>query len=482
MNTRATQLTAAYVDNTISVEERTELLDLLRSDRNLATEFLGQLVLHRELAFIFQEDEASERRATDRILYFLEANRTAKEFMGKVKQRIHPRPLVSDRQKAIRSGKAFRWMVIPLAAAAAVAVVFWLFNISVQRVEYVGDRIARVERKIGRVDVSGNRVSTGSDSACVLEYGADTFVVLDQRSKARLHGYQQAASKVIELAEGRIYVDAARQTKPFLVKSGDTSVEVLGTKLQITNRNGLYVDVFDGKVRYMLGDMNAYVGGCKSIAPTSYVVEDPAPCITVKTLDPDKQLLSWVAGLGVEIPNIPVLARQRTPRTGRSLIDFGNYKIFWGGVWKVEHTEAGTVIRQEVVCEEAAILFGKPKWRQGTVEFKCRVLKTSGDPGIGAWFQYSSGTREGFAATRSLAQALKHDNWVAMRYNFEITTQKKLVIRSWSIWPVNKPDEIVIGRNMMSRQETKRTRICCVGVGTANCAAEISDFRLTEAK
>ena len=61
MNTRNTQLMAAYLDDSLSRAEYTEFLNALRHDRNLTDEFLEQVRLRRELDFVFRQDPDMNR-------------------------------------------------------------------------------------------------------------------------------------------------------------------------------------------------------------------------------------------------------------------------------------------------------------------------------------------------------------------------------------------------------------------------------------
>lgn len=77
----------------------------------------------------------------------------------------------------------------------------------------------------------------------------DSIIDLDKKSQIKVNYYQ--TKRVIELEKGNAYFSVSKdKEKPFLVKTKDTLVEVLGTKFEvITYDDKTMVNVFDGLVQ-----------------------------------------------------------------------------------------------------------------------------------------------------------------------------------------------------------------------------------------
>lgn len=77
----------------------------------------------------------------------------------------------------------------------------------------------------------------------------NSIIDLDKKSQIKVSYYQ--TKRVIELEEGNVYFSVSKdKEKPFLVKTKDTLVEVLGTKFEIiTYDDKTIVNVFDGMVQ-----------------------------------------------------------------------------------------------------------------------------------------------------------------------------------------------------------------------------------------
>ncbi len=343
--------------------------------------------------------------------------------------------------------------------------------------------------------ISDNKVSTGADSACMLEYGADTFVALDQRSEARLHGYQQAASKVIELAEGRIYVDAARQTKPLFIKSGDATVEVLGTKLLLVHEpDGTYVNVLDGVVQYARSNTAVFIGKGYQVGPS--VITDLAarparaiPALRVTWSSLEKGSLSWLKRFGIVMPALPVPA-ERKPRGESRMIDFDDYRVAGGGgLWELSEDGNDVVITQhQPTANNASILFGKPRWTKGAASFKFRILEKSlsDPPNVGILFYYQSSYCEDFGTQHTLKQeAFRQAEWIHVQMKFKLQANKTIVVQLFNIWPDNSSQLMLSLRDWRApykRPDPVEHDVFCIGLNTSGCAVEFRDLRLTDMK
>ncbi|MBI3858194.1 MAG: FecR domain-containing protein, partial [Planctomycetes bacterium] len=117
MTGRQEELTAGWLDGSLSPEEQAELLEALKADDAFAREFAEEAEVHRALQFSSAQSEAGDRRAAERILHFVRASQEGTKFVENVRQRA----LAGARRPAAHPGTSHFGPLIAAAAALMVA-------------------------------------------------------------------------------------------------------------------------------------------------------------------------------------------------------------------------------------------------------------------------------------------------------------------------------------------------------------------------
>ena len=115
MTARQEELTAGWLDGSLTPDEQSELLEALRADPDFARSFAEEVEVHRGLQFTAARSEAGDERAADRILHYVRAQQEATRFVEGVKLRA----LSGTRRRAGRRVHPGTSMVGPAIAAAA---------------------------------------------------------------------------------------------------------------------------------------------------------------------------------------------------------------------------------------------------------------------------------------------------------------------------------------------------------------------------
>ncbi|HZE98358.1 MAG TPA: FecR domain-containing protein [Planctomycetota bacterium] len=148
MTPRQEELTAGWLDGSLTPAEQEELLKELRADADFARSFSEEIEIHRGLQFSGSMSEEGERRAGDRILHYVRASQEGTRFVEGVKLRA----LAGGRRRtgrALRSGTSMVGPAIAVAAAVLVAALIGLLALA-----------GHLQRKILREESAITREST----------------------------------------------------------------------------------------------------------------------------------------------------------------------------------------------------------------------------------------------------------------------------------------------------------------------------------
>jgi len=119
MTARQEELTAGWLDGSLSADEQTELLASLQSDLEFARAFSEEVEIHRGLQFGAARSEAGDQRAADRILHYVRAEQEGTRFVEGVRQRA----MTGGRGRSGRFVSRGTSRVGPAIAAAAAVLV-----------------------------------------------------------------------------------------------------------------------------------------------------------------------------------------------------------------------------------------------------------------------------------------------------------------------------------------------------------------------
>lgn len=386
-------------------------------------------------------------------------------------------------RKRRRKGVLIRYVLPPLAAAAAIVLVLNFFELIDFSHRTQADY--RVLKRTGHVQVRQNVFATGSDSYCLLKCTDETVLALDQNTKVALSRNPETRGEIVEHRQGRLYVDVTQRETPFVVRSGISRIEALGTKFTVSRAEDTIVHVMDGVVGVTRDKHGAQPEQSivlrKGQRVLPYRIES-GTWLKVETVSMDRHDLLWLAELAVAVP-VPEQPAIRPVES--NFIDFDNY-LTSGGVWNVEKTEKDVVIRQERPGD-GWLFFGSPMWNKGEIYFEFKVLKDAGKPGVHLVFfdDRLAGPSFGWAnAMKRLRK--KRDGWINTKVLFERTARDVMVVKEWVMWIQGDPSVRQAGSNWAIKGGGKRwaekSGPFGIGLGTTDCSAEFRNVKLLQAE
>jgi ferric-dicitrate binding protein FerR (iron transport regulator) len=377
---------------------------------------------------------------------------------------------------AERPALRFRRWALPLAAAASILVALGVLVLPRLRADFT------VARKTGQVEVTGRVVSAGPVSSCRLEYSDGTIVAVDQNSRVGAISDQGASGRTLEHQAGRIYLDLGKQDRPFEVKAGSLTADVLGTRLLVSRSAPESVAVLDGEAK-VKGDLStgAYVRGGQRATAQPY--GGGRKCLAVRSEPPMGGELAWLAGLGFDSKTLfPAVRPAGVAAVGG--VDLGNYTVL-GGTWNVTpEGRDGVTLAREDPNGLALILFGEPEWTRGTMSFEFRVRQPCPEMGVGACFFGEGMRNESFTSSRALREFSDagYRGWLRMRVDFEVQPDQNVLAHEFEVCRVDQPSARAVQRNWaLDAPPMARGRLRGVGIEVSHCAIDVRNVKLENA-
>jgi hypothetical protein len=447
------QLILAYLLGDISALETEELADLLKRD-GAARERFARLC-EQEIAL--RDVAAAELAGTEE---------------GAVADgRPSGGPGVGTGRQAWRRHS----VVSALAAAAAViAAILWLGRPGSPAIARVSGRpagtvtVGRGREKLAAESdqplFAGDAIHTGRGAKVRLSWfrepgapgsaGAseETLLVVRPNTEMSL----PAAGGGIErarLERGELFCSVAEQSpgRRLIITTPDAEVRVRGTVFTVSvDGSGTHLTVLEGKVD--LASLREAV----SVEVTS----------------------GHSATVGDGVP--PAVRRETD---GDSGIDFGSYRTFGNGLWRIERTGEGTVIRQEnPEAGISEIVFGEPHRRRGVFCGQFRVLEVGNQAAadVGPLLDYPAADQQdppgegaGDAFVYNDFPKMGIGQWWNFNQLFEIGPGNKVTVKRL-IWKADEP--VPLARTSEVHTEPEHI-IRTVGGAGLRCSGAAVEFR-----